>query len=291
VALAGTAMTWVMFPAEGCVGYLDVDAGVAMSRAGDGGVADAVTWDGPCSYGAYACTILEARPILYLRFDEDSGVTTASDLTAHGYDGTYSTYGLVLGVPGALHGDPDPAVRFTGTGRIAMPKPLSADFTGPNPKFSVEFWINPDADGGGVQPDAASVAFLLDHETVSPSPRGGWTVLLQQSDPSMQYWADGGTLGVAFMPPGTALTTGQWHHVVGVCDVSEQNLWIDGQRQMSHGGSLNSPLAAVGSWMIGNQNCNPCDPQGFSGSFDELSIYDRVLSEADIVDHYNKATR
>ena len=263
-----------------CVNYLDADAG---APAGQDAASD-TAGDSPCGYDPYACAVLDAGPVLYLRFDETKG-STAMDFTGNGNNGTYPIGGSTLGAKGALVNEPDTAVYLDGTHGIGMPTGV-ADFAGKSPEFTVELWVNLDADGG----DLSGIGYLIDHETQGPTaPKDGWAVLLTGGSVQISFWASGNTLGVATQMP-NLLTPSQWHHVVGVCFTTEQDLYIDGVPQTPHNTSLGAGWPDIGSWMIGNENCQ-CSPQGLTGSIDELAIYPRALSESEIKSHYMIATQ
>src|SRR5579864_3854583 len=66
--------------------------------------------------GNYPAVIAADAPKGYWRLDETSG-TTANDSSGKGNALTYGGI-YTLGVPGAIAGDPDTAVQFTGTGGV-----------------------------------------------------------------------------------------------------------------------------------------------------------------------------
>jgi hypothetical protein len=92
-----------------------------------------------------------------------------------------------------------------------------------------------------------------------------------------------------------ALTTGEWHHIVAAWDLTEVYLYIDGalvtNRSIYSNGwvsELPSDFAPAqnsdGELMIGAQI-----PYSFrfDGIIDNVFIYDRVMDEAEVIDHYN----
>ncbi len=78
------------------------------------------------------------------------------------------------------------------------------------------------------------------------------------------------------------LNDGQWHHVAATYDGSAQKIYVDGVMQNSTGGGLNI-LQGTSPVSIGARgSSNP-----FSGALDEVSLYNRALSAAEIQAIYN----
>jgi hypothetical protein len=185
----------------------------------------------------------------------------------------------MLGAEGAVPSHA--AVRFTGPEAIRMP--AGHDFSQAPDKvvFSIELWIKPDSIDG--------YRFLLDHEE-HESVRGGWLVAIEDGDVSFELWADGSSVAVA-QSSNKPVTVGQWHHLVCAYDASHPFIWVDGKVVYSNTAFASVPLPAIQEWSIGKQNCTPCTGSNFEGSVDELAIYDRMLNQAIIDDHYAKSGR
>jgi hypothetical protein len=254
---------------------LDVDAGVGDATAPDGDavVSDATaegSRDAPTS--KYASAVLDAGPLLYLRFGEPSGLTAVDEM--HHADGKYPLAGASLGVQGALANDLNTAVHLDGTRGIEMPK--GADFAGPDQAFTVEIWVKPDV--------AGAFAFLVDNENMSS--RGGWDLASGAHVSFERYASDANHIAA---PSSTELTLA-WHHIVGVCDGVNQLLWIDGIMAGSTQGHLTLPSVTMG-WMVGAENCqpDPCTTNGFAGAVDELAVYSRALLQAEVLAHFHAA--
>lgn len=76
----------------------------------------------------------------------------------------------------------------------------------------------------------------------------------------------------------------KWHHCVGVRNGASYKIYIDG---VLHGERTNGNTTNYGTYPItvsGNYNYNT---QGLNGYLDELMVYDRVLTESEILQLYN----
>jgi hypothetical protein len=196
----------------------------------------------------------------------------------HQFSGSYPLAGAILGVAGALAGDSNAAVHLDGTQGIEMPG--GADFAGTGRPFTAEVWIKPDLVG--------DIAFIIDNENESGG-RGGWDVISSSSYAAFERYASD-TVHMSAGSPGP-LTAQSWHHVVAVCDGANQFLWIDGALAGS-GSAPNLTLPPVpAGWMVGGQNCRPeaCTSGGFAGAIDELAVYARALSQAEVQAHFQAA--
>lgn len=221
---------------------------------------------GPAS--SYRAVVLADGPAVYLRLGESAGPSARDEIGA--YSGSYPGGGISYAVPGAIAGDPDTAVAFDGTSGIAMP--VGLDFPGVAP-FTVEVWA--------LQTGTPGLSFVLDHESFTT--REGWTLHMDDSV-ALERWHDGSPSG-SVASQGKPLPRGAYHHVAASFDGSVVRLFIDGALVASSP-SLPVPLKSLGNgWTIGAQNC--CTGAGFIGSLDEIAVYDKVLSAAQIKHHYD----
>jgi Concanavalin A-like lectin/glucanases superfamily len=82
---------------------------------------------------------------------------------------------------------------------------------------------------------------------------------------------------------GQSVWNGQWHHVVGTYDGSSVRLFLDG-RQVGSGTPDTAPIAyglpTSNDLQIGNYP--GCSGLGFSGSIDEVKVFDRALGSGEI---------
>jgi hypothetical protein len=97
----------------------------------------------------------------------------------------------------------------------------------------------------------------------------------------VQEQADTG-VGIAYTlsaPP----TPREWHHVAGTIDSSGRVLYLNGERVAS--GDSTARFAAAAAMIIGANDNGP--QRFFNGVIDEVMVFDRALSEAEIRQLYN----
>jgi hypothetical protein len=219
----------------------------------------------------YPSTILADGPIAYYRLGETGGLIGA-DSSGNGLGGIYYE-GVTFGTPGAIAGDSNPAVTFDGTsGHLRV---LSTVGDG---DFSIELWMNTTVDSlmgaqayqgtGLVWSDVAGVA-------------NDWIVgYLNDAAAFFTGNPDDTIMGT------TLLNDGNWHHIVATRMLGgEKDLYVDGQ--MENNGVTNSnPLNANPIIDIGG---NTLDHRYFSGSLDEVAIYQVALTPAQVLAHYKAA--
>ena len=242
---------------------------------------------------AYPATVMADGPVAYWRLDETIGATTANDYVG-GYNGAYSL--TALGQPGYNPSvDADTAAGFG----PAFGEPVTNSFVGNvpfnfannlatngNAEFTVEAWVN----GTALQTTDAGIL------TVGWG-GGGEQVNLDTgaAGHSIRFFVRNvaGTQGAAastFMP-----TNGNWHQLVGVCDQSNGIvvLYVDGVSNSSgafpaNTGLLNArtPLS-IGSREAGN--VPGVYNNQFSGAIDEVAVYNKVLTPAQVLSHFEAA--
>src|SRR5271166_1533419 len=91
----------------------------------------------------YRAAVLAKNPIAYWRLGEAAG-PTAVDETGNGHNGTY--IGIpTLGQPGAIQGDSNTAVQFTGGNYVEIEDSVDFSQLTSTKGLSVEAWLRPDA--------------------------------------------------------------------------------------------------------------------------------------------------
>lgn len=200
-------------------------------------------------------------------FEEGSG-TTVADISGNGYDGTANGGMAWDSSPavGSYAGDFDGSNDYVECPSGADPGPGSGD-------ISVFAWIKGTADGWIVCASDGATNSQLD-----------WALRITGGN-VFCYFGVGSTQKSV---TGGSVSSG-WHSVGFVVTSGTAELWYDGVSQgtVSLGGSINNngqPLGigafksvATGSW-TGH----------FTGSIDDVRIYDRALSNAEVAAIYNK---
>ena len=159
-------------------------------------------------------------------------------------------------------------------GRVSSSRPISA-----GQEFSTELWFRTTSSRGG-----KLIGYGNSHTGTS------------SSYDRHVYMSDNGRLIFGVYPEGVrtvestpGYNDGQWHHVVAMQGTSGMALYIDGALAASDQ-SVTTAQAYNGHWRIGGDNLNgwPGRPSSdhFTGDIDEVAVYDRALSSAQVSTHY-----
>lgn len=279
--------------ASGADGSTDASGGGSTDAGStDAGSIDAGSIDAGSEAGttcAYASTILADQPLAYLRFDEASG-TTAADATGNGNAGTYKG-GFKLAAAGAIATCPgDTGVALDGnSGWVDLGDKFG--FTGTSP-FSLEIWVNPstiNAEFRGV---------MTKQGVDSNNQKQGYDIF---SVDGVQYgtalalerWQNGGSGGAGIAPTGMSGTAyapvaGAWMHIVAVYDGTNAYLYTNGALVNGPNPSSQAIQALTGcSFAVGAFSCGTGGY--FAGTVDEVAVYDKALTAAQVQAHYEAA--
>jgi hypothetical protein len=225
----------------------------------------------------YPSVVLADSPIHYYRFEETSTVVPARDEIGPGANGaqpgTY-TGGITLG-QGSASESLGNAARFNGASGTYVN--LGAPFH-PGSSTTVEAWVRLDT--------AANKPF---HAIVARWD-GSFELDVNQDAGAGNFVTRSG--GNTFGQAATAsFTFGQWHHMVGVFDAatSTTTVYLDGVQgssQVTTGGLQN----AGSTLYIGATRDGAGSGFNWTGLIDEVAFYNRALSSAEILEHYEAGT-
>lgn len=247
------------------------DTGPAETGPADAG-GDASVEGGRDASSAYRDRVLADGPKGYFRLGEASG-TTAADLAPAGAPGIYEGT-LTLGVPGAIVGDPDTAVRFLNPTSVTSVVTLGDrfEFAGTLP-FSVEAWVNAKASDG-----LYHHIFTREQRT---TPKQGYAVLIDTIGTVVleRFIGSSGLFSVD-----GPLTPNGFTHVVAVYDGSALRLFLNGAQV---GGDVadtrSAPSFAIPAYIGG---ASPAEDL-FDGVIDEVAVYDKALTAAQVKAHHD----
>lgn len=224
---------------------------------------------GPDGMTSYAAAVLEDGPVGYFRLGETTGVTAANLV---GPPGTY-VGAFMLGVPGALRGDPDGALGL----EYAMPGAVDVgdhyDFPGMAP-FSIEAWVYPAPDDGH--------SHIIVSKWQQPTTNYGYELFRQGAKIAFSRELPSS----ADVVSADALTDGQWNHIVGTFDGSMLRLYVNGTRAATAGPAIVALADDNNSFQIGTGGNAP-----FAGTIDEVAVYDKELPAASVNAHYHASGR
>ncbi|HEX4345351.1 MAG TPA: hypothetical protein VHZ31_07305 [Solirubrobacteraceae bacterium] len=265
-----TASDGEAFDRLGDVG-LAVDAGTVIAGApfdDVGANADqgsAVVFYAGTAATSYANTVLADTPAGYWRFGEPSG-TTALDSSGHANNGSYIN-GPMLGVPGALAGDPDTAVSLDGVNDVVrVPDSNTLDVGN---TFSAEGWIKRGS-------TAKTTSMMLK----------GFQIVVMSAANGNQVWLRKPNVST-IARTNAGVGAGAYHQIVVTKNGSGPGtvkIYIDG-----------APVAVVdvSAVQVIQDTSGPLqfgDIASTQAAFDEFALYDQVLTPAQVAAHYAAGT-
>ncbi len=140
---------------------------------------------------------------------------------------------------------------------------------------SIEMWFKPTfAPGGQGHP------CLIAKRRTSPETR--FSLHIWNDYSGLAFW--NGKAVVRFAPATGPLRRGEWHYLVLTCAGNDLKLYLDGLpcRKVSGDGTISFQRKGL-PLLLGAADLNGFEP--YEGAIDELAIYSRVLSVADIERH------
>ncbi len=201
---------------------------------------------------------LPAGLVAAYAFNEGTG-TTVADATGRGHTGTF------VGATWTPSGRYGAALVFNGTNaRVTVPDAADLDLT---TGVTLEAWVYPTAAGGGAwrtvitKDNAANISYLLYANTDTNNP--GMFV--------------GGTWQQQVVG-GSTLAANVWTHLAGTYDGATIRLYVNGVQVASRAQTApiatNNDLLSIGGSSVWGE--------WFAGRLDELRIYNRALTAAEI---------
>lgn len=222
----------------------------------------------------YSAEVLADSPIVYWRFGELTGATTAVDASGNGRSGTY-VGSPALEAVGLIGGDTDKSVNLNGTSHyITRATETIFDFLGTQP-FTLEAWVL-------ITVAAVGVERIIMHEKTA-APDEGWSLSHSNIEITFQRCANGvcnWSIHSVPIPPGERT------HIVCVFTGTQMLLYRNGV-QVASSGATSSLIAQVQPLRVGSNS----DAVGVfhMGQVDEVAIYNTALSAARIKAHYDAA--
>lgn len=227
---------------------------------------------------AYLDAVHRDEPTHWWRFGEPSGsADPAAD--AVGANPLTVGAGVVRGTDGAVPSDAtNLGATFTGT---AAGVATSTVQDNPPDLFTLEAWFRTTSTTGGriVGRDTAA--------TRNPKVD------------RLLYLDAAGHVAFAVKPNATRATVasagtfndGQWHHVAGVLSPDGMKLYVDGELSGTDPDVTVGEHLSIGYWRVGGGSPATDLPGAFLGAIDEVAVYKRALTAAEIGDHVEAAGR
>jgi hypothetical protein len=216
---------------------------------------------------SYEASVVALGPLAYWRLNETSG-TVAFDKMG-GYDST-DAGGVTVGQPGPRPpGFPgfeanNNAVLFDGTTSSSSSPGVSLLNNRTN--FTLCGWINPTVIGQG--------GFFGQNDVVEFRFLNGTTI---------ELWTTRGSINFAI---GSAITAGDWCFLVASGTSSNLKLYINGQPVATAASTATSGYGASASPFLLSGNTSGNGDPSLNGLMDEVAVYSRTLSDAEISSIY-----
>lgn len=196
----------------------------------------------------------------YWKFDEGSG-TTALDSSGYNRNGTVS--GATVNQTGQV----GKAYSFGGDGDNVN---LGDRYNYTSDNFTYAFWIKLNSLA------AQTVPLYKGRYEVD-----GWYANVETTGITRIVTNTSGNATSVSSGAG-AITTGTWYHIVGVKNGSSSKIYVNGAEAGS--GTLQNPTSTSDDFLIGSYRAGALP---VSGLMDDVRIWNRALSEAEVGDLYN----
>lgn len=222
--------------------------------------------DRAANQGRYRELVMSHEPIAYWRLGEPSGTNAADETGTH--DALY-TNTPTQGVPGVMQdGSGNFAVDVVSPEHVLGQDWPTMDFdSGP---FTVEAWFNADAITG-------TTSIIIQKRTGAGT---GWEMGVINTD---IFFSGNGSTGTI---RSTAPSVDTDYHVVATSDETTERLYVNGVEVDSDTAmsiTANTEVVSIAYDVASS---------GFAldGTVDEVALYDRELTAAEIADHYRVGT-
>jgi hypothetical protein len=219
-------------------------------------------------------TFAQEGLILYLSFDNVSGDQVKDD-------SGNQNHGTMLGEADIVDGVVGKCIQIDGiTGRVEVPDSDIMDIG--NDNITIECWVKT------TSTDRHDYSRIISKGNFSWTP-GYIFQLYSQGQPAISI-SDQNKIAIYAAAAGAEVNAGEWHHIAGSVDKdnNEVQVYIDGKKQDTELplGAAKSDPADIGDISNANNLVFGCDDQQVrelvEGLYDELRIWNRALSEAEI---------
>jgi hypothetical protein len=255
----------------------------------------------------YHARVLAKAPVGYWRFEESAG-SIARDSSSGRHDGMYRG-GVALEQRGAIQSEQDASIGLNGSDAfIEIPDSAAFSQAASGNGLTVEAWMRPDALTFTGQTVQRYIHWLGKGEAGASE----WGFRFYSKDSPTRPNRISAYIWNATGPPGSSnegagayfqdeLTQGEWMHVVATFDPGDATDPGAGVSIYKNGELRASPLKSRGA-RYSSYDIRPThggaplrlgtrDRLSFlKGGLDEIAVYPRVLSAAEILDNYSGAS-
>jgi galactose oxidase len=226
---------------------------------------------------AYGQSVFGSGPAIYWPLD-DTGGSTAADLSGNQDTGVYTGGGFTYGAPSPVEGSGGTGVTLNGsTSQIVASQPITNPTT-----YTEEMWFNTTTDDGGL---------LMGFGDASSGISDARDRLVWMSNDGQlsfgTYDAQAEQTNVIQSPD--SYNDGNWHYVVATQGPDGMNLYVDGQLVASN--DVTTAQSYLGYWRVGGEGLSgwPNSPSSnyFAGTISDVAFYNSELSASQVLSHYD----
>jgi Concanavalin A-like lectin/glucanases superfamily len=265
----------------------------------------------------YAKVVESDGPVAYWRLDEPAGSTNAVDAVGS-FDGAYVATNYVVStgltsdgtltydVPTGIPHETDGGIGVTNGAVVSIPYAIEIN---PPGAFSVEGWIKAGSLPLPSNPNdyRTPLSSMSNPAGAGPS---GWLVY-QTAANNWSWWPYNGFYGGVQLTDNSQIVANQWYYLTMVYDGSTFTFYVDGVAQASgpdngfvqngnvpptgvntynYNYTYENGYAVVGSspTILGWRSDGGFNP--FSGSIDDVAVYNKALTPAQIQSHFLNTT-
>lgn len=214
----------------------------------------------------YSALILKSEPVLYYRFQERSGSTTARDSSGHLNNGQYTVDGILYELDSPLQGDKQDASIYLDGGFITTSgsPTLNQAFT----ELTVEMWVRIT----GLMPDTEKT---LVGRGAGPGPNNFQLSIIP--DGRIKFWfAQAGAQTLAYSD--SPLVPNNWYHVAATWDGQYQKVFLNGYEGFRVTNTV-APGFGTEDLQVGAYN----NASRLEAYIDEVALYRRALPREEII--------
>ncbi|MDO8740272.1 MAG: LamG-like jellyroll fold domain-containing protein [Candidatus Woesearchaeota archaeon] len=231
-----------------------------------------LTGCGKTGQAAFFGTETDSSLVLYLPFDEGSGLIT-KDLSGHGRNGTLAGEGWFEGKYGV-------AVDFNTARKVDVG---SFSFLAENQPFSIAAWVNP-----SYYPPSGNVWRIASRMYDYGDKLGDWSFNLESTgqiawairDTTNSYWH--------YLRSNSVMSSNTWSYFIGVFNGTHMILYTNGALDAIVGANHGNDFSNTNNVVVGNIHYEPYE-RYFRGLIDEVRIYNKALSTSEIQQLYGAA--
>lgn len=219
--------------------------------------------------GSYVDVVKADGPVGYWRLDETEGEIALDQIAGNSGD---ILNGVTLGVPGAIAGDANLAANFSSGDRQKIDVPWTEALN--PPQFSMEVWARMTGGAGVHRSPLTSRA---------DSPQRGYIFYCEPGD-IWQFWSGKGDDSGWDNIPGPRAEINQWAHLVGTYDGTIKRFYVNGVMV----GTSTAAFAPndVNALRFGGGATEGPGAFFFEGDVDEPAIYNKALTDEQVISHY-----